>query len=106
MPLVTVLPILRPLLLCFAALFSKPQQRHFDNYIQSLIIQEHRRTLTQMRYGAWPHLRTTPPESLWTIDVWDLQTAETTLFGEETSASITRPTEDAGLETKHRNLRD
>jgi hypothetical protein len=35
-------------LLAFGALFSKPQQRHFDNYIQSLIVQDHRRTLASM----------------------------------------------------------
>ena len=48
MPLVTVIPVLRPLLLAFATVFSKPQQRHFDNYIQSLICQDHRRTLAGM----------------------------------------------------------
>lgn len=48
MPLVTVLPALRPLLLVFAVALSKPQQRHFDNYIQSLICQDHRRTLAAM----------------------------------------------------------
>lgn len=46
MPLVRVLPILQPLLLYLGVIFSKPQQRHFDNYIQGLICQDHRRTLT------------------------------------------------------------
>jgi len=35
MPLVSVVPVLQPLLLAFAALFSKPQRRHFDNSIQN-----------------------------------------------------------------------
>jgi hypothetical protein len=48
MPLVTVLPVLQPLLLTFAVLFSKPQRRHFENYLQSLICQEGRRTLASM----------------------------------------------------------
>jgi DDE superfamily endonuclease len=45
MPLVRVLPVLQPLLLYLGVIFSKPQQRHF-NYIQGLICQDHRRTLT------------------------------------------------------------
>jgi len=48
MPLVRVLPVLQPLLLAFAAVFSKPQQRHFDPYLQGLIVQDHRWTLTRM----------------------------------------------------------
>ncbi len=61
MPLVTVLPILQPLLLAFAAVFSKPQQRHFDNYIQSLICQDHRRTLA----GMSRHVVGGPDASAW-----------------------------------------
>lgn len=72
MPLVSVLPVLQPLLLAFAAVFSKPQQRHFDNYIQSLIVQDHRRTLAGMsRYvvegpdpSAWDRFVTTAPWEL------------------------------------------
>jgi len=61
MPLVTVLPILQPLLLAFAAVFSKPQQRHFDNYIQGLIVQDHRRTLA----GMSRHVLDGPDASPW-----------------------------------------
>src|SRR3954468_19528553 len=72
MPLVTVLPILRPFLLAFGALFSKPQQRHFDNYIQSLIVQDHRRTLAQMSR----HVVDGPDASSWdrfvTAAPWEL----------------------------------
>ena len=72
MPLVTVLPILQPLLLAFAAVFSKPQRRHFDNYIQSLIIQDQRRTLAGMSRdvvdgpdaSAWDRFVTTAPWEL------------------------------------------
>ncbi len=61
MPLVTVLPVLQPLLLAFAAVFSKPQQRHFDNYIQGLIVQDHRRTLA----GMSRHVLQGPDASSW-----------------------------------------
>jgi hypothetical protein len=61
MPLVTVIPALRPLLLALHATFSKPQQRHFDNYIQSLICQEHRRTLAAMS----GHVLDGPDASAW-----------------------------------------
>src|SRR4051812_50042387 len=61
MPLVTVIPALQPLLLAFHALFSKPQQRHFDHYIQSLIVQDHRRTLSQMSR----HVLDGPDASCW-----------------------------------------
>jgi hypothetical protein len=72
MPLVTVLPVLQPLLLAFACLFSKPQRRHFDNYIQSLIVQDHRRTLVGMSRhvvegpdaSAWDRFVTTAPWEL------------------------------------------
>jgi hypothetical protein len=72
MPLVTVVPVLQPLLLAFAALFSKPQRRHFDNYIQSLIVQEHRRTLA----GMSRHVLEGPAASSWdrfvTVAPWKL----------------------------------
>jgi hypothetical protein len=72
MPLVTVLPLLQPLLLSFATAFSKPQQRHFDNYIQSLIVQDHRRTLAQMSR----HVVDGPDASAWdrfvTAAPWEL----------------------------------
>lgn len=48
MPLVTVLPILQPLLLAFACLFSKPQRRHFDYYLQGLLCQDFRRSVRGM----------------------------------------------------------
>jgi hypothetical protein len=72
MPLVRVLPVLQPLLLAFAAVFSKPQQRHFDNYIQGLIVQDHRRTLMRMSRqvvegpdaSAWDRFVTTSPWEL------------------------------------------
>jgi len=72
MPLVRVLPVLQPLLLAFAAVFSKPQQRHFDNYIQGLIVQDHRRTLTRMSRqvvegpdaSSWDRFVTTSPWEL------------------------------------------
>jgi hypothetical protein len=72
MPLVTVLPVLQPLLLAFVAVFSKPQQRHFDNYIQGLICQDHRRTLA----GMSPHVLEGPDASSWdrfvTTAPWEL----------------------------------
>jgi hypothetical protein len=72
MPLVSVLPVLQPLLLAFAALLSKPQRRHFDNYIQSLIVQDHRRTLAQMSR----HVVDGPDASAWdrfvTAAPWEL----------------------------------
>lgn len=61
MPLVNVLPILQPLLLAFACVFSKPQRRHFDQYVQSLIVQEHRRTLA----GMSRHVVDGPDASTW-----------------------------------------
>jgi hypothetical protein len=72
MPLTRVLPILQPLLLSFAAVFSKPQQRHFDNYIQSLIVQDDRRTLAAMSRhvvdgpdaSSWDRFVTTAPWEL------------------------------------------
>jgi hypothetical protein len=74
MPLVTVLPVLQPLLLAFACVFSKPQRRHFDNYIQSLMVQEHRRTLAQMSR----HVVDGPDASAWdrfvTVAPWELPT--------------------------------
>jgi hypothetical protein len=48
MPLVSVLPVLQPLLLTFACVFSKPQRRHFDHYLQGLICQDHRRSVRSM----------------------------------------------------------
>ncbi len=72
MPLVSVLPVLQPLLLAFAAVFSKPQQRHFDNYIQGLICQDHRRTLAAMSR----HVVDGPDASAWdrfvTMAPWEL----------------------------------
>ncbi len=72
MPLVTVLPVLQPLLLAFAAVFSKPQRRHFDNYIQGLIVQDHRRTLA----GMSRHVLEGPDASSWdrfvTTAPWEL----------------------------------
>ena len=72
MPLVTVVPALQTLLLAFAAVFSKPQQRHFANYIQSLIVQEHRRTLA----GMSRHVLDGPDASSWdrfvTTAPWEL----------------------------------
>jgi len=77
MPLVTVLPILRPLLLAFGAIFSQPQRRHFDNYIQSLICQDHRRTLT----GMSRHVVDGPDASSWdrfvTTTAWELPALHT-----------------------------
>lgn len=77
MPLVRVLPVLQPLLLAFAAVFSKPQQRHFDNYIQSLIVQDHRRTLTRMSR----HVLEGPDASSWdrfvTTSPWELPALST-----------------------------
>jgi hypothetical protein len=69
MPLVRVLPALQPLLLAFSCVFSKPQRRHFENYLQGLICQEHRCTLTGMsRYtvagpnpSCWDRFVTTAP---------------------------------------------
>jgi hypothetical protein len=72
MPLVRVLPILQPLLLTFAVVFSKPQQRHFDNYIQGLICQEARRTLAGMGRAVVEG----PDASAWdrfvTVAPWEL----------------------------------
>jgi hypothetical protein len=72
MPLVTVLPILQPLLLAFAAVLTKPQRRHFDNYIQALVCQDHRRTLA----GMSRHVLDGPDASAWdrfvTSDAWEL----------------------------------
>ena len=76
MPLVTVLPILQPLLLAFACVFSKPQRRHFDNYVQSLIVQDPRRTLAQMSRqvvegpdaSAWDRFVTVAPWELPTLN--------------------------------------
>jgi hypothetical protein len=48
MPLVNILPVLQPLLLAFACVFSKPQRRHFDNYLQGLICQDFRRSVRAM----------------------------------------------------------
>jgi hypothetical protein len=45
MSLVSVLPVLQPLLLAFACVFTKPQRRHFDLYLQGLICQDFRRSL-------------------------------------------------------------
>src|SRR5688572_31597417 len=72
MPLPTVLPLLQPLLLAFACVFSKPQRRHFDHYIQSLLVQDHRRTLAQMSRqvvdgpdaSAWDRFVTVAPWEL------------------------------------------
>lgn len=72
MPLVTVLPILRPFLLAFGCVFSRPQQRHFGNYIQSLVCQNHRRTLA----GMSRHVVDGPDASNWdrfvTAAPWEL----------------------------------
>lgn len=78
MPLVSVLPVLQPLLLAFATVFSKPQRRHFDNYIQSLIVQDQRRTLAGMSRrvvdgpdaSSWDRFVTTAP--------WELPALSTT----------------------------
>jgi hypothetical protein len=48
MPLVGVVPVLQALLLSVACVFSKPQRRHLENYLQGLICQEQRRTLAAM----------------------------------------------------------
>jgi hypothetical protein len=72
MPLVSVLPVLQPLLLAFAVVFSKPQQRHFDHYIQGLIVEDHRRTLAAMSRdvvggpdaSSWDRFVTTAPWEL------------------------------------------
>jgi hypothetical protein len=48
MPLIGVVPVLQSLLLSVACVFSKPQRRHLENYLQGLICQEHRRTLAAM----------------------------------------------------------
>jgi DDE superfamily endonuclease len=78
MPLVSVVPVLQPLLLAFACVFSKPQRRHFDHYIQSLIVQDHRRTLTQMSRQVVEG----PDASAWdrfvTVAPWDLPTLNRT----------------------------
>ena len=61
MPLVNILPILQPLLLYFAVVFSQRQQRHFHNYLQGLICQDQRRTLT----GMSRHVVDRPDASSW-----------------------------------------
>jgi len=48
MPLVGVVPVLHGLLLSLAVAFSKPQRRHFENYLLGLICLDRRRTLTAM----------------------------------------------------------
>jgi hypothetical protein len=48
MPLIGVVPVLQSLLLSVACVFSKPQRRHLENYLQGLICQEQRRTLAAM----------------------------------------------------------
>jgi DDE superfamily endonuclease len=67
-----VVPVLHSLLLSLAVLFSKPQRRHFDNYIQSLICQDHRRTLA----GMSRHVLDGPDRSNWdrfvTASPWEL----------------------------------
>lgn len=72
MPLVRILPILQPLLLTFAVVFSKPQRRHFDNYLQGLICQEARRTLA----GMGRYVVEGPDASSWdrfvTVAPWEL----------------------------------
>jgi DDE superfamily endonuclease len=72
MPLVTLVPVLHSLLLSLAVVFSKPQRRHFDNYIQSLICQDHRRTLSAMSR----HVLDGPDRSNWdrfvTASPWEL----------------------------------
>ena len=72
MPLVHQIPVLQPLLLSLALIFSKPQRRHFENYIQSLICQDHRRTLTAMSR----HVLAGPDRSNWdrfvTASPWEL----------------------------------
>lgn len=72
MPLIGVLPLLRPLLLAFGAIFSQPQQRHFARYLQSLLCQDHRRTLAAMARhvldgpdaSSWDRFVTTSPWKL------------------------------------------
>jgi hypothetical protein len=60
------------LLLSLALVFSKPQRRHFDNYLQGLICQDQRRTLT----GMSRHVPDGPDRSNWerfvTASPWDL----------------------------------
>jgi hypothetical protein len=72
MPLVGVVPVLHSLLLSLAVVFSKPQRRHFDNYIQALICQDHRRTLSAMSR----HVLDGPDRSNWdrfvTASPWEL----------------------------------
>lgn len=72
MPLVRILPILQPLLLTFAVVFSKPQRRHFHHYIQGLICQEARRTLA----GMGRYVVEGPDASSWdrfvTVAPWEL----------------------------------
>jgi SRSO17 transposase len=72
MPLVGLVPVLQPLLLSLALVFSKPQRRHFDNYIQGLICQDHRRTLAAMSR----HVLDGPDRSSWdrfvTASPWEL----------------------------------
>ncbi len=72
MPLVGVVPVLQSLLLSVACVFSKPQRRHLENYLQGLICQEHRRTLAAMSR----HVPAGPDGSNWerfvTASPWEL----------------------------------
>jgi hypothetical protein len=72
MPLVSLVPVLQPLLLSLALVFSKPQRRHFENYLQGLICQDQRRTLTAMSR----HVPDGPDPSNWerfvTASPWEL----------------------------------
>jgi DDE superfamily endonuclease len=72
MPLVGVVPVLQSLLLSVACVFSKPQRRHLENYLQGLICQEHRRTLAAMSR----HVPLGPDGSNWerfvTASPWEL----------------------------------
>ena len=72
MPLVGVVPVLQSLLLSVACVFSKPQRRHLENYLQGLICQEHRRTLAAMSR----HVPMGPDGSNWerfvTASPWEL----------------------------------
>lgn len=72
MPLVGVVPVLQSLLLSVACVFSKPQRRHLEHYLQGLICQEHRRTLAAMSR----HVPLGPDGSNWerfvTASPWEL----------------------------------
>jgi DDE superfamily endonuclease len=72
MPLIGVVPVLQSLLLSVACVFSKPQRRHLENYLQGLICQEHRRTLAAMSR----HVPLGPDGSNWerfvTASPWEL----------------------------------